>query len=118
MKKVEEKLKRRDRRKKHIRKIVSGTLERPRLTIFKSNKHIYLQLVDDLEGKTLAAVSTMEKDCKLGNNVADAEKLGLMMGEKIRKIKIDKIVFDRNGYIYHGVVKAAAEGARKAGIQF
>lgn len=110
---------RRNRRKLHIRKRVSGTVERPRISVFKSNRHLYVQVVDDLEGKTLLSASSRAGETLgLKPTVADAEKLGLALGKLMKDKKITRAVFDRNGNLYHGVVKAIADGARKAGIEF
>lgn len=107
------------KRKRHIRKKINGTASLPRMSVYRSNRHLYIQVVDDLAGNTLAAVSTMETDFKgLRPTVENGAKLGLEIGERLKKKKIEKIVFDRNGYLYHGVVKSIADGARKAGIQF
>ncbi len=107
------------RRKLRVRKKIYGTAERPRMTVFKSNKHTYVQVIDDATGRTLAAVSNLEKELKdVKNTVADAGKIGAAIGERLKKENIVKVVFDRNGYLYHGVVKAIADGARKAGIEF
>lgn len=112
----------RERRKLRVRRNVTGTPERPRLTIFRSNSHMYAQVVDDVAGKTLAHASTLSKDVK--PRAEDANKSGAaeMVGEAIAKQLIakgvKKVVFDRNGYMYHGRVKALAEGARKAGLEF
>lgn len=106
------------RRKRHIRKTIIGSLERPRMSVFKSNRHIYVQVIDDGAGTTLAAASNMEKENRnLKRTVEDAEKLGTIIAERLKEKKIDTVVFDRNGYMYHGVVRAVAEGARKAGIK-
>ncbi len=107
------------KRKAHIRKSISGTPERPRMTVFRSNCHMYIQIIDDTEGKTIVAVNSLQGPYKeLKNTVADAEKLGEAAGKKLLEKNIDKVVFDRNGYMYHGIVKAMADGARKAGVQF
>jgi large subunit ribosomal protein L18 len=107
------------KRKRHIRKKINGTASLPRMSVYRSNRHLYIQVIDDLAGNTLAAVSTMESDFKgLRPTVENGAKLGLEIGERLKKKKIEKIVFDRNGYLYHGVVKSIADGARKAGIQF
>ncbi len=119
MKRLDEKLRRRIRRKTGIRKKIAGTIERPRVTIYRSNRYTYLQAVDDKAGVTLAAVSNQQK--KLGdikNNVSQIGKLGEKLGEKLKSLKIEGIVFDRNGYLYHGIVKTVADGMRKSGIQF
>lgn len=119
LRKMSDKLRKRTRRKFHIRKRVNGTAARPRLTVYRSNKHLYMQVVNDDEGKTLAAISTLEADYKsLKPTVADAEKLGEAFGARLKDKQINTVVFDRNGYLYHGVVKALADGARKAGIVF
>lgn len=119
MKRVEEKGKRRKRRKKHIRKSIFGTAAKPRMTVFRSAKNMYIQVVDDNAGNTIASVSTMEESYKdLKNNVENAGKLGVAIGEKLKDKKITTVVFDRNGYLYHGIVKGIADGARKTGIKF
>lgn len=110
---------RRRRRKLHIRKRVSGTPERPRISVFKSNRHLYVQVIDDEAGNTLLSASSHSGETKgLKPKVTDAEKLGVALGKKMREKKISRAVFDRNGNLYHGVVKAIADGARKAGIEF
>jgi large subunit ribosomal protein L18 len=119
MKRVEEKGKRRIRRKKHIRKSIFGTAVRPRMTIFRSSRNMYVQVIDDNAGQTIATVSTMEESFKdLKNNVENASKLGAAIGEKLKAKKISSVVFDRNGYLYHGIVKSIADGARNSGIKF
>ncbi|RKX92382.1 MAG: 50S ribosomal protein L18 [Spirochaetes bacterium] len=119
MKRVEEKSKRRVRRKRHIRKKITGTPTCPRMTVFRSNKNMYVQVIDDVAGNTIASVSTMEKEFKgLKNTVDDAEKIGVAIGDRLKKLKIETVVFDRNGYLYHGIVKAIADGARKSGLRF
>ena len=107
------------KRKAHIRKRISGTPERPRMTVFRSNLHMYVQVIDDVAGNTLFSASTVEADLRgLKNNVADAAKLGEVVGKRLLEKNIDTVVFDRNGYIYHGIVKAIADGARAAGVKF
>ena len=107
------------KRKAHIRKRISGTPERPRVTVFRSNLHMYVQVIDDVAGNTLVSASTVEADLRgLKNNVADAAKLGEVVGKRLLEKNIDTVVFDRNGYIYHGIVKAIADGARAAGVKF
>jgi len=119
MNRIEQKQARRFKRKKHIRKSIIGTPERPRMTVFRSNKRIYVQVIDDNAGNTIASASTMEKENKaLKLNKETAEKVGVLIGERLKEKKIEAVVFDRNGYLYHGIVKAVAEGARKAGIRF
>ena len=105
------------RRKKHIRKIVHGTPERPRLTIFRSAKHIYAQVIDDESGRTIAAASSLKTDGYGGNKEA-AKAVGAEVAKKVLDAKIDTVVFDRNGYLYHGRVAALADGAREAGLKF
>lgn len=119
MKRIDDKLNRRNRRKKHIRKSIKGSADKPRMTVYRSNKKMYIQVIDDDKGATLVSASNIEKDLRnLKNCVTDAGKLGEVIGERLLAKKIEKIVFDRNGYFYHGIVKAIADGARKQGIQF
>ena len=107
------------KRKAHIRKRISGTPERPRMTVFRSNLHMYVQVIDDVAGNTLVAAPTVYAVLRgLKNNVADAAKLGEVVGKRLLEKNIDTVVFDRNGYIYHGIVKAIADGARAAGVKF
>ena len=118
-KKLNDKDRKRLHRKIHIRKTLRGTADRPRMTVTRSNKNISVQVIDDDEGKTLASISTLEKEfAALKPNTEGAAKLGEAIGARLKEKKITKIVFDRNGYLYHGVVKAFADGARKAGIEF
>jgi large subunit ribosomal protein L18 len=113
------KLQRRIRIKHRIRKIVSGTATRPRLVVFRSNKEIYAQLVDDVSGKTLSAVSSREKDITAtGAKKGVATAVGKSIAEKALKAGITTCAFDRNGYLYHGRVKALADAAREAGLKF
>jgi len=110
---------RRIRIKNRIRKVVSGTEARPRLAVFRSNKEIYAQVVDDVTGKTLAAASSRDKDIKAkGSKVEVAAQVGKAVGEKAIKAGVETISFDRGGYLYHGRVKSLAEGAREAGLKF
>ncbi|MBR4004386.1 MAG: 50S ribosomal protein L18 [Treponema sp.] len=119
LRKMTDKQRKRLHRKVHIRKSVYGTAERPRLTVFKSGKNLYAQVINDDEGKTLASISTLEKDfIALKANVDSANKLGEALGARLKDKNITKVVFDRNGYRYHGVVKALADATRKAGIEF
>lgn len=118
MNRLETKKKQRAKRKLRIRKKISGSAAIPRMSVFRSNKYVYVQVIDDVAGKTLASVSNAQKENKaLKSTVADAEKIGELIGAKLKEKKVSKVVFDRNGYLYHGVVKAVADGARKAGIQ-
>lgn len=110
---------RRTRIKYRIRKIVNGTAAQPRLTVFRSNKEIYAQLVDDNNGTTLMAVSSRDKGFKAnGTKLEVAEAVGKLIGEKAVQAGIQAVAFDRNGYLYHGRVKSLAEGARAAGLKF
>jgi large subunit ribosomal protein L18 len=111
---------RRSRRRIGIRKRISGTQERPRLSIYKSLNHIYAQVIDDLEGKTLAAASTNDKGVKLDKtgNSAAAAVVGEAIAKKAKAAGITQVVFDRGGFKYHGRVKALGDAARKAGLQF
>ena len=119
LKKLNDKTRKRLHRKIHIRKSVYGTSVRPRLTVTRSNCNLYAQVIDDEKGKTLASVSTLEKEfIELKPTVGDAEKLGEALGKRLVAKNITTVVFDRNGYLYHGVVKALADGTRKAGIIF
>ena len=119
MQRIKDKRRKRKRRKLGIRGKIMGTAERPRITVFKSNRYTYLQAVDDESGRTLASVSNLEKELRqVQNKTGDVVKLGLVMGERLKEAKIDQIVFDRNGYLYHGRIKDIAGGIRKAGIKF
>ena len=108
------------KRKKRIRSRVNGSMDKPRLCIFKSNAHLYVQLIDDETGKTLASASTHEKGKKgqLKNNLTGAKTVGALIAERAKQNKIENVVFDRAGYIYHGKVKALADAAREAGLKF
>ncbi|WP_437598754.1 50S ribosomal protein L18 [Sorangium sp. So ce590] len=112
----------RERRKLRIRKKVEGTPERPRLSVFRSSKHIYAQVIDDVSGKTLAHASTLSKDLKGSldedNKVEAAKKVGALLAKICKEKQIGKVVFDRNGYLYHGRVSALAQAAREAGLDF
>ncbi len=110
---------RRQRIKFRIRKIVSGTAAKPRLSVFRSNKEIYAQLIDDVNGKTLLAASSREKGVSTkGTNVEVAAAVGKLVAEKALKAGIENVTFDRGGYLYHGRVQSLAEGARAAGLKF
>ena len=114
-----EKDRKRYKRKVHIRKKISGTPERPRMTVTRSNRQISVQIIDDTKGHTLASASTLEKDLRdIKANVAGAGQLGEVMGKRLLEKNIKSVVFDRNGYLYHGIIKALADGTRKAGIEF
>jgi large subunit ribosomal protein L18 len=119
MNRVLDKNRTRAKRKVHIRKHISGTATKPRMTVFRSNAHMYVQVVDDVAGHTLVSASSMEADLRdLKNTVADGAKLGEVVGKRLLEKNIDTVVFDRNGYLFHGIVKSIADGARKAGIKF
>ncbi len=108
-------------RHKRIRKIVSGTQERPRLAVHFSGKHIYAQVIDDTVGKTIASANTTEAGLKTQKpkaNAATATTVGKLVAERAKAKNIDKVVFDRGGFIYHGKVKALADAAREGGLQF
>jgi large subunit ribosomal protein L18 len=110
---------RRQRIKFRIRKIVSGTATNPRLSVFRSNKEIYAQLIDDLNGVTILAASSRDKGVNAkGTNVEVANAVGKLIAEKALKAGIESVTFDRGGYLYHGRIKSLAEGARAAGLKF
>jgi large subunit ribosomal protein L18 len=112
------KLQRRARIKRRIRKIISGTATKPRLSVYRSNKEIYAQLVDDVNGVTLASVSSRDKGIKATTKVEAATAVGKSIAEKATKIGLETVAFDRNGYLYHGRVKVLADAAREAGLKF
>ena len=112
------KTERRQRIKFRIRKIVSGTAAKPRLSVFRSNKEIYAQLIDDVNGVTLLSASSREKEVGKGTNVEVAAAVGKLVAEKALKAGIETVTFDRGGYLYHGRIKSLAEGARAAGLKF
>ena len=106
------------RRHRRVRGKISGTSERPRLDVFRSSKHIYAQIIDDVSGKTLAAASSMEKGFDgTGGNIEAAGKVGKAIAEKALALGIKQVVFDRGGFVYHGRVKALADGAREGGLE-
>ena len=107
------------RRHHRVRKHVRGSADRPRLAVFRSNRHISAQIIDDRAGRTLASASTLEGDLRAGSsNKAAAAKVGTRLGERARAAGVTKVVFDRGGFLYHGRVAAVAEGAREAGLEF
>ena len=114
------KTKKRNKIKKRIRKVVFGTSERPRMTVFRSNKAIYVQIINDKEEKTLVSASSTDKDLKLNSNNKSeiAKQVGVLIGNKAIKAGIKSVSFDRNGYLYHGRVKSLADGAREGGLKF
>ena len=116
---------RRDRIKFRIRKRMTGSSQKPRLSVFRSVSHIYVQVIDDMSGQTLAAASTIDPNVKgkmakgvAGGNVKGAEMVGTAIAERLKEKGITKVVFDRNGFLYHGRVRAVAEAARSAGLEF
>lgn len=122
MKKNRVKTERRNKIRRRIRATITGTAERPRLAVFKSSKHVYLQLINDRENVTITTVSSVSKD--LQSEIADKSKMeaASIIGQTIAKIALDqgikKVVFDRGGYKYHGIIKSAADGAREGGLDF
>ncbi len=109
----------RNRIHKRIRRKLSGTAERPRLAVFRSVAHIYAQVIDDKQGQTLVSASSVDKDGKTkGGNVAAAKAIGKLVAERAREKGIKSVVFDRGGYQYHGRIKALADAAREAGLEF
>ena len=123
--KIRTKEDRRDRIKLRLRKRIVGSAERPRLTVFRSVAHMYIQAVDDATGTTVAAASTVEPAVKAkmaekvrGGNIAGAQLIGQTIAERLIAKGLKQVVFDRNGFLYHGRVKAVAESARKAGLEF
>ena len=108
------------RRKRRIRKKISGSAARPRMSVYRSNRHMYAQVVDDVTGKTIAAASTHDPELKTelaGKDKKEQAKLvGKLVGERVKSAGIEQVVFDRNGYIYHGRIAAVADGAREAGV--
>jgi large subunit ribosomal protein L18 len=109
----------RDRRHRRVRKKVRGTAERPRLSVFRSGKHIYAQVIDDVHGRTLVAASSVEGELRTGATatVAAAKAVGKLVGERAKAAGIDTVVFDRGGFKYHGRVAGVAEGARESGLE-
>ncbi|MDE2216472.1 MAG: 50S ribosomal protein L18 [Planctomycetota bacterium] len=122
MDRIKEKLRKRTRRHLRVRRKVVGSSERPRLNVYRSLKHIYCQIIDDIEGKTLAAASTQSPDIRsqirYGGNVKAAEIVGKKIAEEAMKKGVTKVVFDKGGYKYHGRIKALAESARKHNLIF
>ncbi|GAB1307596.1 50S ribosomal protein L18 [Urechidicola sp. KH5] len=112
------KLARRQRIKYRIRKVISGTASKPRLSVFRSNKEIYAQLIDDVAGKTLASASSRDKAIASGPKSDVAAAVGKAIAEAASKAGVETVAFDRNGYLYHGRVKTLAEAAREAGLKF
>ncbi len=117
IKKIDKNVKRQQRHAR-VRGKISGCSERPRLCVYRSSKNIYAQLIDDVKGHTLCSASSVEKDFEGGSNIEAAKEVGKMLAERAKTLGIECVVFDRGGYLYHGRVKALAEGAREAGLQF
>ena len=118
IKKIDRKVER-ERRHKRVRNKISGTAERPRLCVYRSNSNLYVQIVDDVAGNTLAQASTLDKEIKTKHaNKEAAKEVGALIAKKAKAKKIESVVFDRGGYIYHGVVKELAEAAREGGLKF
>jgi len=117
---IESRNDRRVKRHQRVRKTVFGTPERPRLCVFRSSKNIYAQVIDDVNGKTLVAASSLDKDLALayGGNKDAAKEVGKKVGAAAKAAGIDTVIFDRGGYLYHGRVKELADGAREAGLEF
>lgn len=109
---------RRQRIRFRIRKTISGVATKPRLSVFRSNKEIYAQLIDDVNGVTILAASSREKEIGKGTNIEVAAAVGKLVAEKALKAGINDVTFDRGGYLYHGRIKSLAEGARAAGLKF
>jgi large subunit ribosomal protein L18 len=121
MAKTNKKVAARNKRIQRIRTKISGTSDRPRMSVYRSNRHIYVQIIDDIRHQTLVAMSTDDKsfDCTdLKGKCEQAKKVGLIVAEKAKSVGIDKVVFDRGGNLYHGRIKALSEGAREGGLQF
>ena len=108
----------RNRVKRRVRGKIQGTSARPRLSVFRSNKQIYVQIIDDREGRTLASAGSLGADAANGAKVEQAAVVGKMIAEKAKAAGIEQVVFDRNGYLYHGRVKTLAEAAREGGLKF
>ncbi len=117
---MHQKVEARQRRHRRVRKKVRGTPQRPRLSVFRSSRHIYAQLIDDAAGRTIAAASTMEPEARTGSTGTrdSAEAVGRRVADRAKAAGVTAVVFDRGGYRYHGRVAAVAEGAREAGLEF
>jgi large subunit ribosomal protein L18 len=116
-----QRLESRKRRHHRVRKKITGTPDRPRLAVFRSNRHLVLQVIDDVAGRTLAAASTVEADVRSAGSTGSidaATRVGTLVGERAREAGVTKVVFDRGGFLFHGRVKAAADAAREAGLEF
>ena len=109
---------RRQRRRYRVRAKISGTAERPRLSVYRSNKGVFAQLIDDVEGKTIASANWTEADLRDLGRTEQAKKAGELLAERAKKAGVEQCVFDRSGYRYHGRIKALADGAREGGLEF
>jgi len=121
MDRTKQRAQRRIRRKRGLRKRIIGTPSRPRLTVFRSHRHIYAQVIDDLSGQTLVSAGTQDKEIPLekgGGDVSAAGEVGKLLGDRAVKAGVTQVCFDRSGYRYHGRIKALAEASRKAGLKF
>lgn len=118
MDKTQIKTVRRTRRKAGIRKRIFGTAEKPRLTVYRSSKHMYAQVIDDMAGTTLASASTVQAKAEKGGNIDAAKQVGAAIAEKAKAAGVAEVAFDRNGFRYHGRVKALADAAREGGLKF
>jgi large subunit ribosomal protein L18 len=120
MDRAKQRVEARGRIRKRIRTKVTGTAERPRLAVFKSLKHIYVQVIDDATGRTLVSASTRDKDygAKAAANAAAAKAVGALIARRLKEKGVSRVVFDRGGYLYHGNVKALADSARQNGLEF
>ena len=121
MAKTNPKVTARNKRIQRIRKKIFGTTDRPRMSVYRSNRHIYVQIIDDIQHKTLVSMSTDEKSFDLTilkGKCEQAKQIGTIIAERAKSIGIEKIVFDRGGYLYHGRIKALSDGAREGGLQF
>jgi len=105
-------------RHQRLRKRITGTAEQPRLSVYRSTKHLSAQIIDDVKGHTIAAVSTQEKGLEAGDNIAGAKKLGAALAARAKEQGVTKVVFDRGGYMYHGAIAGLADGAREGGLEF
>jgi large subunit ribosomal protein L18 len=116
-----QRLESRKRRHHRVRKKITGTPDRPRLAVFRSNRHLVLQVIDDVAGHTLAAASTVEADVRSAGSTGSidaATRVGTLIGDRARAAGVTKVVFDRGGFLFHGRIKAAADAAREAGLEF
>jgi large subunit ribosomal protein L18 len=119
MDRAKQRVEARGRIRERIRRKVTGSEQRPRLAVFKSLKHIYVQVIDDATGRTIVSASTLEKDAGAkGSNAAAAKAVGALVASKAKDKGVTKVVFDRGGYLYHGIIKALADAARENGLEF